>query len=240
MASFNKLSRGGINLFETIINHPNLLGLWILNESDGNTVYDFTDNRNNGTIVGSPTKSKVISGSYGFDFPGVASYVNIGNIAAFDFERTSPFSGLCLVDPSISLDGTIISKRASSGNNRGWQWKINSSRLPVLHLQSTGVNALTVTTNAALTNGIDYMLGFSYSGNSLASGVTFYKNGVVDADTDTLDGLSTTIIDVGLLTIATWNGVNELMNGDLSFIAMFNDDLPDTDFRKFAHAIGML
>jgi len=62
---------------------------WKMDEGEGRTVFDSTDNNNDGTLVlaGSATSSAWVSGKYGsaLSFDGVDDYVDAGNASALDF-----------------------------------------------------------------------------------------------------------------------------------------------------------
>src|SRR4030095_1405415 len=65
-------------------------------------------------------------------FLGVDEYVNIGNVAALDFERTDPFSVVVWFKTGSSGFRCFISKGGEFGGpdlGRGWEFSVLSGRL---------------------------------------------------------------------------------------------------------------
>ena len=244
MATYNENKDAAKRLFRELIFSPNLAMLFVLNEKSG-TVYDrCLVNRLTGTVNGNPTYSKDIGNFWGLDFDGTGDYVDLGTPTSLDFERTDAFSGLCVIDPNISAQGAILGKHTIAGTDRGWEWFITAARLPSLVLESTTGNRIEVNANAAIANGTDRMLGFSYSGSSAASGVLLYDNGAAVADTDTEDTLSATIINTSNNAYIGAQHASPpvfLMNGDIGFVALWDGRaLSAVEMRRFAYLGGFL
>lgn len=240
MPSFTRLSDRGCRLFEALIHSPNLVALWVMNESSGGTLYEKGPNRLNATVNGNPTYAKAIGDLRGMDFDGTGDYASIGNVASLDFERTQAFSGLCIINPNVSAIGSIVSKRLSSGTLRGWDWQLSAGRVPILILRNDTGNQIVVTSNAALVNGTTYHLGFSYSGSSAASGVILYKDGAADADTDTENTLAATMVAAGVASIGRRNDADQDVNGDVGMLALWDRAVRAAEYRKFAWLAGQL
>ena len=242
MPSFNRQPDRGARLFEEIIHSPSLVALWPMNEKSG-TIFDRGPNRLDGTVSGNPTYSKAIGPTYGLDLDGTGDYVTVaaaGVASALDFERTSSFSMLAILDPNISAIGSIIGKRNDGGDEEGWSWQLSATGVPIVTLQATAANRVVVTSNAALANGVDVMLGFSYAGTSAATGVVLYKNGAVDADTDTA-----TPIDASILSTSFGVSIGRIdaafdFNGDIGFVAVWNKVVSAEDMRRYAFLAGFL
>ena len=241
---YNQNKDAAKRLFRELIFSPNLAMLFVMNEKGGGTLYDrCLINRLTGTVNGNPAYSKDIGNFWGLDFDGTGDYVDLGSAAVLDFENNEAFSALCVLDPNVGgTTSNILSKRAVTGNQRGWNWQIAATtRLPMLILQSTATNRIVITGDNALTNGTDVMLGFTYTGSVAASGVTLYKNGATDADTDTADTLTTTIVATSSGTIGGVNGATDLMNGDIGFVALWDGRaLSAVEMRRFAYLGGFL
>lgn len=236
---YNLLGPRGRRLLEALNSSPGLVYLAPLNEQSG-AIADWSPNRNTGTVSGNPTYSTQIAGHcYGLNFDGTGDYVTLGDVAALDFERTDECSAIALIDPNISANGSILSKWDSAAG-RGWSWQIESGRAPQLVLQNTATtDLLAVQANAALTNGVDVLLGFSYTGSSAASGVTLYRNGAADADTDLVDTLSATIQHSSAAHIGALAGAGLLFNGHIGMLAAWSRALRAEEHKLFAYLCGL-
>ena len=75
---FNRAINFSVAPSQGVSYDPNLVGYWNLDQNSGSVAYDSSSNRNNGTLVNSPTW---VSGKYGtaLSFSGNGDYVNIPN-----------------------------------------------------------------------------------------------------------------------------------------------------------------
>lgn len=203
-----------------------MVSWWELSEASG----DRADSHGTNTLTDTNTVTQAAR-------PG--RYLSLGDVAALSFDLDDAFSALAIVDPTVTLVGSILSKW-DSANARGWDWQIDGDRKPHVILQNTAsTNLIDVIANAALTNGTDVMLGFSYDGSEAASGVTLYRNGAADADTDTTDTLDATIDHDSAAQIGARAG-SQPFNGDIAFIAVFNAVKTAAEFRRYAAIGGFL
>ena len=236
MPTYNILGNPPRHLLERVLVSPSLVFCAVLNEASG-SVIDWGTNRFTGTVNGNPTYSKAIAVNYyGLDFDGTGDYVDFGNQAALDFERTDSFSGLAIVVPNISAVGAILSKRGTTG----WEWNLNATVNPLVRLRNTATtNELQETANAALTNGTAYMLGFSYDGSSGSAGLILYKNGASDATTVNANTLTASIINSTAVQIGAQDAASAF-NGDICCVALWNRVLSAATMRQLAFLGGFL
>lgn len=242
MASqFNQNKAAAKALFQQIIFSPNLAYLAMMTEKSG-VIHDrCLVNRLDGAVSGNPAYAKEIGQYWGLDFDGTGDFVTLGNVPAFDFERTEAFSALCVINPNVSAIGSIISKRLSTGTLRGWDWHLTAGRVPSLILQNAVGNRIEVNANAAIANGTAKMLAFTYSGSSAASGVILYDNGAAVADTDTENTLSATMVAAGIASIGARNASDQVFNGDTGFLVVWDGRAVSAqEFRLYASLAGFL
>lgn len=136
---------------------------------------------------------------YGIILDGVNEVVSMGNVAPLQFERTDPFS----VSIWFKTMGTgvhqVYAKREQQApyRYRGYGLVFRGSVTPNefrIDLASndstlTGIEILVYSTPGTWNDGTWHHAVFTYSGNSLASGVNLYLDGTVqtkDVITDTL------------------------------------------------------
>lgn len=237
--AFNRNPFAGLRLFEEVIGSPNLVSLWLMNETSG-TLYDRSIvNRYDATVSGNPDYSKLITSAYGLDFEG-SDYASIGDVAGLDFAKSDTFSIMVIVDPNISALGEILSKWSGVVSDAGWALGFNSTRTWRLLLQNSETNALEVRSNAALTNGVDKMLLVTYAGTSAAAGIVMYENGVAVAMATTTNALSLSIDNAVAAVIGGHSDGSGSMDGDLAFLTVWNKVVSAEDARRYAIIGGFL
>jgi gliding motility-associated-like protein len=79
-------------------NEPGLVGYWNFNETNGNTVYDLSNNHFNGTFVGSPIR--------------VRSGAPIGDVSTYHYSSTWNGKAISLINDSQTLNAINISSSA--------------------------------------------------------------------------------------------------------------------------------
>ena len=240
-AQFNLHGARAAALFAEIIRSPNLISLWPTNEKSGTIIDRVLANRyNSASVGGNPAYSKAIGTHFwALDFDGTGDYVDFGSPANIAFERTSSFSALALVDPNVSAIGTFLSK-FDLNTPRGWEWAITAARLPFVNIQNGAGNQLQSTSNAALTNGADVMIGFTYDGSSGTAGLILYKNGVVDASTNNANTLSATILAPDYTVQLGAASTGQMINGDIGFVALWGRAVTPGEMRRYAFLAGFL
>jgi len=161
---------------------------------------------NSADMQGSPIISKDIYahsctvtngtwGSTGRTFVGTGK-IDCGNKTQFQFEHNTPFSILAWFKPSdITTYGAIASKIGLPATWRGYQLlQTNAGKLvcDLVNNNGTGKVANRIS-NAAITQDVFQLLGFTHSGSGTAAGLIQYRNGAVfasTAGTDALGGLT--------------------------------------------------
>jgi hypothetical protein len=102
-------------------------------------------------------------------------YVNLGAIGGFEYNQ--PFSIECwYICNSDASEYTIISKKETSGNWRGWDLKIFYG-YPYIHYQSTTTLGIQKRTTSKYVDANWHHLVVTYNGNGLSTGIIFYIDG---------------------------------------------------------------
>lgn len=154
-------------------------------------------------------------------FNGSSDLIDLANEVNFDFERTQAFSVACWCYRT-GTGGTLVGKQLSNGG--GW--------LPFYQIASGGIQTYLVNTDPGNIIQVDtttYVLPastwahltFTYSGSSLASGVTIYANGISQALTTVTDTLSATMLNNVAVQLGANNGVN-FWSGNLAGVGIWN------------------
>ncbi|MCX6791330.1 MAG: LamG domain-containing protein, partial [Candidatus Gribaldobacteria bacterium] len=168
----------------------------------GQYAYDSSGNGNTGRL-GTSTSAEPADPTWttgklgkGLSFDGVNDYVGMGNV--LDFERTSSFTVSAWVKRGATGTTQIIaSKMLNSGTYRGWNvWFFSDNTIHFILRNTVETSQLQpVTANTFSSTANWYYVTVTYNGNSLASGVNFYVNGVLQAQgTPLYNNLSATTI----------------------------------------------
>lgn len=166
----------------------------------------------------------VLSTDMEWVFDGVDDRVDFADVN--DFERTDSFTVSAWVKtPSVAAQQVILGKLQAGPGFRGWEFGIESPGRVYLILASTvPTNWLNAqTTNSSVPVGALTHLAAVYDGTGLASGVTFYVNGVAVGQTPVAPGpvtattLSTQALVMGRRGITS----NLPFQGSMSHVALF-------------------
>jgi hypothetical protein len=163
---------------------------WHINESSGTNVPESVNSRN-GTTVNSPSwVAGKLNNCLQFSSAGSIQYVNCGDIA--NFERTTPWSFECWFKTDVSGVAILASRQVS---NVGWQIYSNGGQINVYFGNSYPDYYIhRTTTGAGVHNNAWHHLIVTYTGSSLASGVTIYLDGAERSSTIGKDTLSLSML----------------------------------------------
>ena len=228
---FNLLGQNGRALYHDLWRDPELVGFWPLNEGTS-AVYDRAlAYRNNATALLGPAYGAAIGGLTGMTFTKSSSHeVRIGDVAALNFERTSPYTIIAAVKHnSFTSEQCYLSKT----DVRGWYWEANASAKQYYVAFSTGPTYTIVEANAALTSGVPYLLGVTLSGATNAAGCKLWQNGTTVAQTTVLDTLSLTVTSTGAASIGQ-RLTGGYFDGNIGFVAVFNAAKTALDMKRWA------
>lgn len=160
---------------------PNLV-MWLkLNDASGTNCADSSGNANDGTITGTPNW---ISG--GLTFDGSTNFITIANPSNFNFERTDSFTITAWINWDASLSGvaTILNHATPTGNQQGYDMFLDAtnSRLRLTLTNSSGGGFLVNSQVNSLPASGQHMGAVTYNGTSADTGVVFYIDGSVSAN----------------------------------------------------------
>ncbi len=176
-----------------------------------------------------PTSSYLVPNKslsdYVFNF--VPSLVNFGT-TIFNFDRTDPFTfSIWIKTSSNGTNQYVISKQIP--NYLGYMFLLDSS-LKIGAVFSHNSNArIYFVSNSAIPSNEWVHLVWTYSGNSLASGMSVYANGAPFAITTVDDNLTSSPTNSGQLNISGRDGsFHREVNGELSNFSIFDTELSST------------
>jgi hypothetical protein len=165
---------------------------------------------------------------------GTNEYGSMGDV--LDFERTDAFTIAAIVIPAAN-NSYIVAKHESSGN-RGYGFAISSaSKLNFLLLSTNGTSELNTTSDTVLPLGRLSVVAVAYTGNSNASGVTFYVNGSATAKTDGVNNLSTTTVNSADLMLGARSGPSGFYNGRIPALCIWNRALSGAEVASLSTGI---
>jgi hypothetical protein len=199
-------------------------GVTVTTEYAGTGAFDqIWDDRD--TLFGTPAFTNLQS----IQFDGVNDRLSAPHSTDLNFERTDAFSLSFWVRlDNVAAAHFILSKRENAGNVRGWQsfYAISGTPGISLILSSTNVGNRLSVTGPTLTANTWYHILWTYNGNSLASGIKLYVNGVSSAMTTIESTLTTTIQTAVTTQIGSRDSATgSFMAGYCDEVAIYNIEL---------------
>lgn len=218
---------GGKALLMAIVPLP--YAHWKLNESSGSTASDSSGNGRNGTLLNmenSDWQAGKLNNCLVFD--GVNEAVNCGSIASF--ERTQPFSLEFWFKGTTVNYGGLVAKGEEGATYRGYCAYIYQGKINFYLMSNNGTgNQLQVITTNTINNGSWHHVVITYNGNSLASGIKIYIDGVSDTLVVFVNNLTDTIVTTADFSIASRkSGTSLFLNGSLDEILIYSEELTQT------------
>jgi len=188
------VSGGLVSLKEDL---SSIYARWHLNETTGAIVSDSSGNGRNGTPVNNPT-SVVGKLNNCLSFNGTNQYVDCGDIV--NFERTQPCSYEFLFNTTASATRIVFSKMIMP-TPLGMRIVIIDGKIN-FGLYANSSNILQLQTNSISNDGNWHHCIITYDGSSLASGVKFYIDNVLQATTIMNNNLNASILNTATFRIA--------------------------------------
>lgn len=209
---------------------------WPFNDAAGTTITEAISGLN-GTISGAAwnpltprcfgVRKTLHPPTSSLSFDRASDWVTVGN--NLDKERTDSFSLSAWVnwDGNFSTAPCIVSK--SETVLKGFLWDITNGFLRLILANSYATNALEVRTSIAIPSNKWLHVAVTYNGSSLASGIKFYINGILQATTTTYNVLSSSISNTGAFTIGAKNASNaSVWSGNITDVRLHNAELTAT------------
>lgn len=169
------------------------------------------------------TKSLQFNGS------GSNEYITFGD--NLDIERTDTVSiSMWVKFDNFTSSPCLFNKQKTSSPYIGPTLVFGSGSSAIFQLNNTdGSNAIDRRfTSISLSTATWYHIVTTYAGNSLATGVKFYVNGVEQSGTTSADTLSATTVNTESATIGTYGG-GQLHDGNVDEVSFWSATLSSTD-----------
>ena len=179
-----------------------------------------------------PLKPSFIN-TYSMEFDGMDDYVNMGN--GVNFEYTDSFSFSTWIKPLPKSGVKYLYSKYIGGkgiliylNSRG----TNNNNTLHFNLYNTNSGTLSgrkrITTSdfnfAPINTWVNIVL--TYDGSGLASGINYYKNGVLRASSISQDNLQNqTIVNTEDAYLSSFNGVSSFLLGNQDEFAIYDSEL---------------
>ena len=173
-----------------------LVGAWCPSlGATGFRLFDRSGRNNHGTLTNMASTAWTTSGGnkgrVGLSFDGVDDHVNAGNKPAYSFDFSSQFS-LSAWIRTTSGSGGIIGKRVVAG----WYMSLEASNVLGLVLQGSAGSAIIVNSaSSGISDGNWHLVQSVYSGNSNASGISMFVDGLVVSTTTVLNTVSGSLVN---------------------------------------------
>jgi hypothetical protein len=135
------------------------------------------------------------TGEFATNFIGTNERINFGNDASISREITDAFSAFIWVkaNRSLAVTSEIIMNKYDAVTSRGWFF-YSSGATPTkitLFLRNQSTKYIQVEADTPVFDDDDWhLVGYTYTGNGLASGVQMYVDGVVSAKTVLRDNIA--------------------------------------------------
>ena len=215
----------------------------------GNKIYDRSPYGNHGTITGATWK-RLPSGLWCLDFDGTDDNGDCGDADVFSFTdgagTDKPFTMLVWIKPDVPwASGDIISKRLST-TTLEYFLTFSSNGTAYLRLYNSGgtINNLTKTLDDAIEEGKWVLMGATYDGSEVHTGLILYKNGLVadatGAETGTYTGMGNSSAP---LTIGARSGGAPYFDGGIALPRIYNRALSALEiqnhFNREKHLFGV-
>ncbi|MFA6554525.1 MAG: LamG domain-containing protein [Candidatus Paceibacterota bacterium] len=216
-----------------------LVGWWTF---DGNkmlrNVTDSSGQGNNGSMSGfTSTSSAVILGriGQGLKFDGSNDYINAGSASTLDdiqLQSGGVMTVAFWIKPPSNSTGAIISKGVLSNSTGHMTISKTSDTNPArLIFRKDGTTDMIVYYNSELTTGVWQHIVFSWNGSALQSGVTVYKNGLLQTQSGGTDGAGLYSDAGNNLLIGYQEGIG-YTNSALDDVRIYNRALSAVEIRQ--------
>ena len=181
--------------------------------------------------LGSSTPAFTNTKSIALD--GVDDFVNMGNVANLNFERTDSFSISTWVKRgSFAKSQFLFSKMNGSGNYRGYIFYIDagsdSPRLMLRRDTSFTSQRLIVESTTTILDNNWHHLTVTYDGSSTSSGVKIYVDGVSTTKTSS-GAISASITTPAPVNIGAYGSSLYINDFSCDEVSVFNSELSASD-----------
>ena len=166
---------------------------------------------------------------YWTTFDGTNEYVNCGNDASLDFERTDAFSVSAWINADSTSSGYFVGKNSagSGGITRGFMVGFEGSDKLWFQVMNSGANRLRASSTTTISTSNWYHVVFTYDGSSDISGCNLYVDNSAETLINTSNTLSSTISNSSELLIGGLSSIGSLapFDGKIDKVIIYNDEL---------------
>ncbi len=228
---------GAVALAAVLLGSPVLVAQgvshWALDETSPGPVVDAVggfNGTNNGATINQP-------GQFGtaYDFDGTSDYVNIGDLSAFNFDYSTPFT----VSAWVRRDGvgtrSVLSKVNPNSPYDGWvvaQRTIGANQALSFSLGASDPNRLLIESDIGIPGGALSHIVVTYDGSGTGAGVKQYINGLPVSTVATRNNPVGTAINAQPVTIGSYAGANRFFDGLIDDVGVFNQALSFSQVRS--------
>ena len=153
----------------------------------------------------------------------LAQRLNMGNVAALDFNGSTPFS-IVVWHKQASVPGImgLVTKTGGpAATFAGWGLYVDGAARPRFILSNGSGGTLNVYSETVYTTGVWYCTAFTYSGSGTATGCIIYRNGVALPRTNTSDTFSGSAANTAEARIAA-RGDGVYYNGNVFTVGIYS------------------
>lgn len=158
-------------------------------------------------------------------FDGTDDYAEVAYNALFDFERTDPFTIWARFRiHSATGEGAPIIERYEDAPvlGRGWRLVYGPSGALRAVIAADDVNdRIQLHSSTVVADGNWHSGGFTYTGSSIASGVSIFSDGVSETTTTTIDGLTSSTKTSAVVRVAIRTGGGQRLTVDVAEVCIY-------------------
>ena len=160
----------------------------------------------------------------GINFDGCNDYITVGPEEIFDFDQSTPFSFSTWIKTSDTCV-PIISKKATSSTDKGWEINLDACGQPHVRLTNTAsTNELEVRGLTAINTCTWTHLGVTYSGvpGCGSTAIKLFINGDTVSKVTVTDNLTSCLLNCSLISLASYADGTPLFTGVLDDTTLWN------------------
>jgi len=191
---------------------------WKMDEGGGRTVYDSTDNHNNGTLIlaGSATSSAWVSGKFGtaLSFDGVDDYVNCGSNTILDLTGNITIDAWVKIN-SIGTAMGIVNKGNSTLANDPYRLRITAGGKAAISIGNNTISEGSIGNTTLNINTWYHLVGVVNTNT-----YTIYVNGI--SDNSSRRTINPYVAVTPLLVGMTDTSLNYPFNGLIDDVRIYN------------------
>ena len=212
---------------DAAINLDNIMGMWLFNDSSGDTAKDSSNNKNDGKIYG----AKSVNGKFGkaLEFDGTDDWVEVQHSDTVGFTKGTSFS-ITLYFKGTKIGGSLVGKNYEDTTEaKPWYllWNGDTNNLISIYLRNTNDENSKI--DGTIDLGDDEWHFIAAIADAGSKKISLWVDGKkdVEGDFDTSDGYGTS---EGVLHFARHH--NRYTAGIIDDVALFNVALSENEMNS--------